>query len=326
MKAASLGKQKAIELYTNMVKARVFDERAMELFTAGNIPGFIHVGIGQEAVAVGVCAHLRKTDRIANTHRGHSQLVAKGSDLKRAMAELFGKEIGFCRGRAGSMHLADKDNGVIGASGIVGASLPIAAGFALAAKYRGLDDVTVCFFGEGASNEGTFHESLNMASIWQLPIVYCCENNGWAQFTPQSMTTKVPDIAIRAASYDIPGVTVDGDDVLAVYEAAGKSVERARKGNGPTLLECKTHRWFGHYVGDPQKYRVIDDIEGVRKFDPIPRFEATLIGEKILTPEQAEKIKADVKAEIEEAVKFAEASPLPSADEVLKDVYYEGAA
>jgi TPP-dependent pyruvate/acetoin dehydrogenase alpha subunit len=326
MKATALGREKAIELYIYMLKARFFDEKAMELFTAGQIPGFIHVGIGQEAVPVGVCANLRKTDKISTTHRGHSQVVAKGCDLKRSMSEIFGKQTGFCGGRAGSMHVADKENGIIGASGIVGAGLPIATGVALASKYQGTNDVTVCFFGDGASNEGTFHESINIAAVWQLPIVYCLENNGWAQFTSLNMTSKLQDLSVRAAAYGIPGVTVNGDDVLAVFEAAGVAIERARKGEGPTLLECKTHRWFGHYVGDPQKYRVIEDLEGVRKFDPIPTYEATLIKEKLLTPAQAEQIKAGVKAEIDEAVKFAQDSPLPKGEDLLKDVYFEGEA
>lgn len=324
MKIESLGKEKASELLTVMAKARAFEEKAMELFTQGHIPGFIHVGIGQEAIAAGVCANLRQQDKISITHRGHSQVVAKGIDLKRAMAELFGREDGFCRGKAGSMHLADKDVGVIGATGIVGAGIPIATGVAFASQYRGLDEVTVCFFGDGASNQGTFHESLNMAALWQLPIVYCCENNSWGQFTPQKMVTRVIDVATKATAYGMPGITVDGDDVLAVFEAAQEVIERARKGDGPTLLECKTHRWYGHYVGDPQKYRSAEELEECRKFDPITKFETRLIEGKVLTPKEVEEIRGRVQAEIEEAVKFAEASPWPRAEEALEGVYYEG--
>jgi len=317
-------KEELINLFTTMAKARVFEERAMELFTQGHIPGFIHVGIGQEAIAAGVCANLQQQDKICITHRGHEQVVAKGTDLKRAMAELFGKEDGFCRGKAGSLHLADASVGVIGATAIVGAGIPIATGVAFSSQYQGLDQVTVCFFGDGAANHGTFHESLNMASLWKLPIVYCCENNGWAQFTPQGLTTAVTDIATRAVAYGMPGITVDGDDVLAVFEAAREAVERARKGDGPTLLECKTYRRYGHYVGDPQKYRPAEEIEESRRIDPITKFETRLIEEKVLTPEEAERIRERIRVDIEEAVKFAETSPLPRAEEALEDVYYEG--
>jgi pyruvate dehydrogenase E1 component alpha subunit len=315
-----LGNEKLVQILTAMLKARKFDQKTMELFTGGSIPGFIHVGIGQEAIAAGVCLNLRPTDAIFTTHRGHAQSVAKGLDLKRAMAELFGKEVGFCRGKAGSMYLADKNIGVLGASGIVGAGIPVATGVAFSYQAQGTDRVTVCFFGDGASNQGTFHESLNMASIWKLPIVYCCENNSWAQFTPQKRITKVTDIANRAAAYDMPGVTVDGDDVLAVYETAGEVIGHARRGDGPTLLECKTHRWFGHYVGDPQGYRDAKEIERCREFDPIERLQNKLIQEKVLTSEEIEE---KVSAEVDEAVKFAEESPFPEPAEALDDIYYE---
>lgn len=320
----SLAKEKLIELFITMIRGRAFDQKVMELFTQGSIPGFIHLGIGQEAIAAGVCSHLGKSDNIFTTHRGHIQAVAKGIDMKRAMAELFGKKSGFCKGKGGSMHLVDKTVGLMGTTAIVGAGIPIATGAAFSSQLRGTDQVTVCFFGDGAVNQGTFHESLNMASLWKLPIVYCCENNGWAQFTPQKLTTRVMDVASRAAAYDMPGVMVDGDDVLAVYEAAREAIDRARKGDGPTLLECKTHRWYGHYVGDPQKYRPADEIEECRKFDPVAKLEAKLIGEKVLTPDEVREIKQRVQAEIDEAVNFAEESPLPKVDEILEDVYCEG--
>lgn len=321
---AKLDKEKLIQLFTTMVRARAFDEKAMELFTQGFIPGFIHVGIGQEAIAAGVCLNLRPADAIFITHRGHAQSVAKGIDLKRAMAELFGKEAGFCRGKGGSMHIADKTVGVLGASGIVGAGIPVATGAALSYQIQGSDQVVACFFGDGSVNQGTFHESLNMASLWGLPIVYCCENNSWAQFTPQKLITKVTDIARKAVAYDMPGITVNGDDVLAVYEAAGKAIERARKGDGPTLLECKTHRWHGHYVGDPQKYRPAEEVEECRKFDPIAKFEDDLIQQKTLTPDEIKGIKEKVQAEIDEAVKFAEQAPPPEPQKGLEDVFYGG--
>ena len=206
----TLEKGKAIELLTSMVKGRVFDQKAMELSTQGYIPGFIHVGIGQEAIAAGVCCSLRPDDNICITHRGHSQTVAKGADLKYAMAELFGKKIGFCKGKSGSMHLADKSVGIIGATGIVGAGIPIATGVAFSSQYRGADQVTVCFFGDASVNQGTFHESLNMASLWKLPIVYCCENNSWGQFTHQKRTTKVIDVATNIPGRSIPFLSVPG--------------------------------------------------------------------------------------------------------------------
>jgi len=320
----TMKKEEMTRLLTLMVKARTFEERAMELFTQGHIPGFIHVGIGQEAIAVGVCANLRPDDKICITHRGHCHIVAKGVGLKRSMAELFGREDGFCRGKAGSMHLADASTGIIGATGIVGAGLPIATGAAFTAQYLGLDYVAVSFFGDGASNQGTFHEALNIASIWKLPVVFCCENNGWSQFTPQRLTTAVPQIAAKAAGYGMPGITIDGDDIMAVHEAAAEAIERARKGDGPTLLECKTHRWFGHYVGDPQKYRPTDEVKESREFDPIARFEKAIVEKNILTPDDIQRIKKQVEDEVEEAVKFAEASPLPRAEEALEDVYYAG--
>lgn len=313
-----------VQLLTIMLKARVFDENAMELFSKGSIPGFIHVGIGQEAVAAGVCINLLPRDVIFTTHRGHAHCVAKGIDLKRAMAELFGRKTGCCGGKAGSMHLTDKDVGILGASGIVGAGIPVATGAALSYQIQKTDQVVVCFFGDGATNQGTFHESLNMASLWGLPIVYCCENNGWAQFTPKGATTKIADLAKRAIAYDMVGVTVDGDDVTAVYKVAKEAIERARNGDGPTLLECKTHRWFGHYVGDPQNYRDKEEIAQCREFDPILRFEARLIKDKVLTPAEIDEIRQRVSAEIDEAVKFAEDSPWPKPEDSLTDLYYEG--
>ncbi|GAJ13229.1 unnamed protein product, partial [marine sediment metagenome] len=215
------------------------------------------------------------------------------------------------------MHLADKTVGLMGSSSIVGAGIPIATGAAFSSKLQGTGQVAVCFFGDGAVNHGTFHESLNMASLWQLPIVYFCENNAWSQFTPYNVTTKVMDVARRAPAYAIPGMTIDGDDVLAVYKAAGEAIDRARKGDGPTLLEGRTHRWYGHFVGDAQKYRTKEEQEECRKSDPIAKFEAKLIEEKVLTPDEVSEAQQRVQAEIEEAVKFAEESPLPETDELL---------
>lgn len=314
-------KDELLRMFSVMIKIRRVEERLMEVFAQGKIPGFIHVSIGQEAVPVGVCSVLRPDDYISNTHRGHGQALAKGADLKKFMAELYGRRDGYCRGKAGSMHIACKELGIIGSNGVVGGGIPISLGTAFASQYQGNDRVTVCFFGDGATNEGTFHESLNLAAVWNLPMVFCCENNRWAEFTPQRIHTKLEDLSRRAEAYGIPGMTVDGDEVLKVREAAEKAVDRARKGEGPTLLECKTHRWFGHFAGDSQKYRDPKEIEEVRKFDPILRFQNLLLEMKHLTPELVKEMEDQLRAEIDEAVAFAESSPVPDKDDLLQDVY-----
>lgn len=314
-------KDDLLRMYSQMLRIRRVEERLLEIFAQGKIPGFIHVSIGQEAVPVGVCSILRPDDYISNTHRGHGQALAKGADLKKFMAELYGRRDGYCRGKAGSMHVACKELGIIGSNGVVGGGIPISLGTAFASQYLGNDRVTVCFFGDGATNEGTFHESLNLAAVWNLPIVFCCENNRWAEFTPQKIHTKLEDLSRRAEAYGMPGVTVDGDDALKVRESAEKAVDRARKGEGPTLLECKTHRWYGHFAGDSQKYRDPKEIEEVRKFDPLLRFQNLLLEMKHLTPEQVKKKEDQLRAEIDEAVAFAESSPMPGKDDVLLDVY-----
>ena len=313
--------QKMLSMLSTMIKIRRVEERLLDIFAQGRIPGFIHVSIGQEAVPVGVCSALRPDDYISNTHRGHGQAIAKGVELKRFMAEIYGRIDGYCKGRAGSMHIASKELGIIGSNGVVGGGIPISLGTAFASRYKGNDRVTVCFFGDGATNEGTFHESLNLAALWNLPMVFCCENNGWAEFTPLKVHTRLEDLSLRAAAYGIPGATVDGDDVLKVLEEAEKAVARARKGDGPTLLECKTHRWFGHFAGDAQKYRSPKEIEEVRKFDPILKFQNLLLEMKVLTPKHMEEMEARVKFEIDEAVAFAENSPVPGREGLLEDVY-----
>lgn len=313
--------QKMLSMLSTMIKIRRVEERLLDIFAQGRIPGFIHVSIGQEAVPVGVCSALRPDDYISNTHRGHGQAIAKGVELKRFMAEIYGRIDGYCKGRAGSMHIASKELGIIGSNGVVGGGIPISLGTAFASRYKGNDRVTVCFFGDGATNEGTFHESLNLAALWNLPMVFCCENNGWAEFTPLKVHTRLEDLSLRAAAYGIPGATVDGDDVLKVLEEAEKAVARARKGDGPTLLECKTHRWFGHFAGDAQKYRSPKEIEEVRKFDPILKFQNLLLEMKVLTPKHMEEMEARVKFEIDEAVAFAENSPVPGMEGLLEDVY-----
>jgi len=237
------------------------------------------------------------------------------------MAEIYGRKDGFCKGKAGSMHVASREAGVAGSNGIVGGGLPISLGTAFASTYRGEDRVTVCFFGDGASNEGTFHESLNLAALWNLPVIFCCENNGWAQFTPQKVYMKLENISKRAESYGMAGVTVDGDDVLKVHEEAGKAIARARKGEGPTLLECKTHRWLGHYAGDPQKYRSPTEVQQAREFDPIGKYQKFLLESKRISLKYVDTVEAKIKKEIEEAIAFAESSPVAGIEELFTDVY-----
>lgn len=313
-----------VAMYETMVKIRLFETRVSELFAQGKCPGFIHLYIGEEAVASGVCAHLKKGDFITSTHRGHGHLIAKGGDVKLMMAELFAKETGYCRGKGGSMHIADVDLGILGANGIVGGGPPIAAGAGFALQYKGTDNVAVCFFGDGASNQGTTHEGMNMAAIWKLPVVFVCENNGYGISMSSQRHQSIADIADRAAAYDMPGVVVDGNDVMAVYEAAGEAVKRARAGKGPSLVECKTYRWRGHFEGDPTVYRTKEELESWMMKDPIPRFEGVLKEMGVLDDAKIAAIKNEIGAEVEAAVKFAEESPFPDLAEVLTDVYTVG--
>jgi len=314
-------KEKLIDMYRAMVRIRFFEERVVKEFAAGNIPGFVHVYSGEEAVAVGACANLTKDDYITSTHRGHGHLIAKGGKADRMMAELYGKKTGYNKGKGGSMHIAEVDIGILGADAIVGGGIPIAGGAALSAKMRGTDQVAICFLGDGATNNARFHEGVNLASIWKLPVVYVIENNMYAETTPVSYAMNIPNIADRAVSYGIPGVTVDGNDVLAVYEAVGEAVARARKGEGPTLVECKTCRHHGHFEGDTMTYRTKEEVEECKKKDPIPRFRKKLVEMEALTEKDADKVEQEVAKEIDEAVKFAEESPLPAPEEALEDVY-----
>ena len=316
-----MSKEKLLELHYAMVKVRRVEERLVDIFAQGKIPGFIHVGIGQEGVAAGVCSCLNPDDVIFTTHRGHGQALAKGIDLQGFMAEIYGRRDGCCKGKSGSMHIACKESGVAGSNGIVGAGLPISLGTAFASMYRGENKVTVCFFGDGASNQGTFHESLNLAALWDLPVIFCCENNGWAQFTSQKLYMKLENISKRAESYGMCGVTVDGDDVLQVREEAEKAVERARTGRGPTLLECKTHRWLGHYVGDAQKYRPPGEVQKAREFDPIIKFEKFLLESNHVDREYLSGVEDKIKSEIDLAIAYAESSPVAGAEELFNDVY-----
>jgi pyruvate dehydrogenase E1 component alpha subunit len=312
-----------IEMYKTMVTIRLFEGRLPELYATG-FTGLTHLYIGQEAVAAGVCANLRKEDYITSTHRGHGHVIAKGGELKYMMAELFGKKTGYCKGKGGSMHIANINIGILGANGIVGGGIPIAVGAALSCKMRKTDQVTACFFGDDASNTGAFHEGLNLASIHHLPVVFICENNLYGISVPQKQHQAIKDISIRAKAYNMPGITVDGNDVLAVYEASGKAVERARAGKGPTLIECKTYRWRGHHEGDPNRgsrYRPAKEVEEWMKKCPIRRFEERLIKKKILTKEKLKTIREEIEREIDKAIAFARESPYPNPQDLYEDVY-----
>ncbi|HEY82443.1 MAG TPA: thiamine pyrophosphate-dependent dehydrogenase E1 component subunit alpha [Dehalococcoidia bacterium] len=317
----AIEKEKLKELYRTMVRIRRFEERVAREFAEGNIPGSVHLYIGEEAVATGAIAHLRKDDYIMSTHRGHGHLIAKGGDPRLMMAELFAKKTGYCLGKGGSMHIASLDIGMLGAAGIVGSGIPIATGAGLSAKLRGTDQVTICFFGDGAANIGRFHEGINLASVWCLPVVFVCENNLWAVSVPTSCSLSVPNVADRAAGYGIPGVVVDGMDVMAVYEAAGEAVARARRGEGPTLIEAKTYRFRGHFEGDAGTYRPKEEVEEWLKRDPVNNFKEKLIKMKVLTEKEAEEIDQAAREEMDEAVKFALESPFPEPEEALKNVY-----
>jgi acetoin:2,6-dichlorophenolindophenol oxidoreductase subunit alpha len=311
-----------LSLYRTMVTIRQFETMAMKYFAAGQIPGFIHLSIGQEASAVGVCSALRKDDYISTTHRGHGHIIAKGADLKRMTAELFAKVTGYCKGKGGSMHIADFSLGILGANGVVAGGLPIMAGAGLSIKLRKTDQVAVVFFGDGASNRGTVHEAMNMSAIWKLPVIFAVENNQFASTTPQSYACSVGDICTRAAGYGMPGVAVDGNDLLAVREAATEAVARARAGEGPTLLENNTYRIRGHVEGDPQRYRTPEDIAAWQdEKDPIERFTKVLKKREILTEEKSKRILEEIEAELEAAVKFAEESPFPAPEAAMEDLF-----
>lgn len=309
-------------LYRTMVTIRFFEQTVEKHFLAGEIPGFVHLYIGEEAIATGVCANLTTDDYIASTHRGHGHSIAKGADVSRMMAEIFGKKTGYCKGKGGSMHIADFGVGMLGANGVVGGSFSIATGAALATKMLEQKRVAVAFFGDGASNRGTFHESANLASIWKLPVIFLCENNQYASTTPYRSSTSVEDIADRARGYGMPGVVVDGNDVFAVYEAAKAAVERARGGGGPSLVEAKTYRIKGHFVGDPELYRSKEEVQEIfAKTDPISRFERQVSSEGSLSREKLDAIKLEAQELIDKALAFAKESPEPDPSELFSDVY-----
>jgi pyruvate dehydrogenase E1 component alpha subunit len=317
----ALSTETLMEHYRRMRRIRAFEEKLAELVNSGRLAGFLHLYAGEEAVAVGVCAHLDDRDYLASTHRGHGHCIAKGVDVRGMMAELFGRASGICKGKGGSMHIADLTKGMLGANGIVGAGVPLAAGAALTAQVKKTGGVAVAMFGDGASNQGQFHEALNLAAVWKLPAVFVVENNGYGEATPMEFVTPVRDIAVRAAAYGIPGVIADGMDFFDVYAKAGEAIGRARRGDGPTLLECKTYRYFGHYVGDNLKYRTKEETAQWAARDPLVAFERRTVADGVMEPGNLRRIDAEIAAEIDAAVAAAEAAPLPSADDVLTDVY-----
>lgn len=318
-----IDRERMLWIYKKMHEIRKFELKAMELFEADKLRGSVHLYVGEEAIAATVCSLLRDSDYITSTHRGHGHCIAKGAELAPALAELMGKATGYCQGRGGSMHIADVTKGNLGANAVVGAGIPIAVGGALAAKIKGTDQVAVTFFGDGASNEGASHEAMNLASVWKLPVIFVCENNGYGISVPQWQSTSVKDISVRGAAYDMPGYTVDGNDVLEIDEVVSKAVERAKNGEGPTLIECKTYRWLGHWTGDPQNYRTREEVEAWKKKDAIKRFGDYMVGNKIATAEELQKIEDDVTAAVEYAEKFALESPEPDPSKVMDYVFYE---
>lgn len=318
-------RERLLWMYRTMQRIRAFDERIVALFSAGRIAGALHSYVGEEAVAAGVGVNLRPDDYIVSTHRGHGHLLAKGGDMRRMMAELFGKVDGYCKGKGGSMHITDVSLGILGANGIVGAGVPIASGAGTAIRLQGTDQVVVCFFGDGAANIGTFHEGVNLAATWNLPVVFVCENNQYAQFTPQRMHTRVADVYRKAEAYGIPGVVVDGNDAEAVAAASAEAIDRARHGDGPILLEAKTYRWYGHAINNPASAIGRDEAEiaAWKAKDPIPRLEQRLLGDALASEDELQVIRAAVTEELEESIRFAEASPSPSPEDALLDVYTE---
>lgn len=309
-------------IYRKMVGIRKVELALKQRFSDGAVPGFIHLYIGEEAIASAVCACLNKDDYVVSTHRGHGHFVAKGASFRKIFAEVEGKETGFCMGKGGSMHMVDIENGLYGTTGIVGAGFPAAAGLAFAAQKKGNGRVAVCFFGDGAVNEGTFHEAMNLSAIWKLPVVFVCENNLYAQSTPQEYHQVVQDISLRAAGYGMPGVSVDGMDAFAVYDAAKTAVKRARAGEGPTLIEAKTYLFGGHYEGDAMAYRYPDEIEYYRTHrDCIKLFREAVIEQGLMKKEELDEIDADIDKEIEKAISYAEKSAFPKPSQLFENTY-----
>jgi pyruvate dehydrogenase E1 component alpha subunit len=317
------GPQQLLRMYRTMVLIRRHEERVNELYLQGRIPSTLHLYIGQEAVATGICASLRAEDYVLSTHRPHGHALAKGLEPRHLLAELFAKATGCCRAKGGSMHIGDMRVGVVPAIAIVGGNVPIAAGVGLAAKMQKTDRVAVCFSGDGAANEGAWHEGLNVAAIWDLPVIFVCENNLYAASTPISLSYRIENIADRASAYGMPGVVVDGNDVLSVYEAGRQAIERARQGRGPTLIECKTYRLCGHSRSDPRGYRSREEEAEWQKQDPIVRFRQWLLARGDLSVGQLDEVDGEVEGIIDEAIAFAESSPEPEAEDLYTDVFVD---
>lgn len=310
-----------LSMYRRMNEIRQFEQTIYRLYMDGKLPGFMHVSIGQEAVPVGVCMALRSDDYITSTHRGHGDTIAKGLDIKAAMAELWGRSTGACHSKGGSMHITDVSKGILGANGIVSAGMPIAVGAALSAKRRGTDQLCACFFGDGAFAEGNMHESLNIANLWKLPVIFVRQNNQYAESNPNKNYQGVPDILAWAASYGMPAERVDGNSVLDVRIAVQRAIARARAGEGPSFIECETYRWYGHNIGDPGTGRPVEEIEAWKARDPIKLFRQHLISTQIATAEALGSIEAEAAQAIVDAVEYAEASPLTRPEEALEHVY-----
>ncbi len=321
IQAPALTREQMVHMLRQMWAIRHFDTRAYELYREGLMRGTTHAYIGMEAVGVGVCTALRPDDTITSTHRGHGHCIAKGGDMNLMMAELLGKETGYCRGKGGSMHIADVDRGILGANGIVGGGMGIATGAALSAKLLGTGRVSVCFFGDGALNQGVLHEACNLSAIWKLPVVFVCENNQYAMSSRADKFTSVPDPSVRAVAYGMPGENVDGMDILAVHRAASKMIERARAGEGPAFLVATTYRMLGHHVGDPLNYRDRAEVEEWRLKDSIERFRRHLNESGILTAGDAEQLEKEVEAEVNAAAEFAKSSPEPRPEILMEDIY-----
>ena len=321
-KSVQIENKELIDMYRKMLTIRRFEERVTWEYRNGAIPGIVHAYIGQEAVAVGVCANLGVGDRIVSNHRGHGHCIAKGANLRRMMAEIYGRRSGYCKGKGGSMHIADFSIGMLGANGIVAAGLPIAVGAALAAQLEAKDGVGVAFFGDGACHEGEFHESLNMASVWKLPAIFVCENNLYGVNTPVRYAIPLEDISERAAAYAMPGVVIDGNDVVAVFEAAQKAVARARAGGGPTFLEFKTYRWHHHFESDRiPDLRPLEEIQAWKGKCPIASLERRLLETGILSGQEMEVIDSQVTSQIEDAISYALESPFPDPQDAMEDVF-----
>jgi len=318
---AGLAPEAILEALYRMHLVRCFEEKAEALYALGRIHGTMHLYIGEEATAAGACLALRPDDYILSTHRGHGHCLAKGADVNLMMAEFMGKAVGYCRGRGGSMHIADVESGNLGANGVVAGGLPIAPGVALGLHLQGTDRLCLCFFGDGATNEGAFHESLNLAAIWGLPVVYVCENNQYALSLPFNKGFRIPRISQRAAAYGMPGVTVDGNDLVAVYRTVRAAAARARAGEGPTLIEAVTYRWRGHSKSDRQRYRTREEVKVWQARDPIARLREGLVAAGLVSVEALDELATRAQRAIEDAVAFAEAAPDPDPDTLMDGVY-----